>query len=102
MSLLFTEAMAVQATFWNSRKDFGQNLDQIPITFNYNNKIQFLNQQLFLLQTISTTHTTTSLRFCNTPCNNNDIPYIGTHHNIQYITQHIKEFIIHHRTKYNP
>jgi len=47
-------------------------------------------------------HTTTLRRFCNTHCNNNDMSYIGTHNNSQYITQHNKQYIIYRRKNIIP
>ena len=53
---------------------------QIPIHFTKSIHLFSLFKSHSSFQPVSTPHTLTSRRFCNMPCNNNDIFYNWTHH----------------------
>jgi len=57
---------------------------KIPIHFTKSIHLFSLFKSHFSFQPVSTPHTSTSRRFFNMPCNNNDISYITTHHITQY------------------
>jgi len=73
-----SNVLVLQKMFWTQ---FGP---EFPIIFTKSIHLFSLFKCHSSFQPVSTPQTSTSRRFSNIPCNNNDISYITTHHITQY------------------